>query len=164
MEEIHNFIPKVIILPCGCGKTTYAKKYPEIFIDIDTFIETPETKENMKSLRNKAIETNDWNDVINLQKNIFTNKLKNHDSQYNYSNYIYLIHSQYMFGIDFSLNILGSAKLPEKEILLIAKERGLKNKQWQLETIYNWKSSNIQICTRQQIDIMIEKIIENNRN
>ena len=67
-----------------------------------------------------------------------------------------------MFGIDFSLTILGSAKLPEKEILLIAKERGLKNKQWELETIYNWKTSNAPICTRKHIDEMIEKIINLN--
>lgn len=156
---MNDFIPNVIILPCGTGKTTYAKKYPEIFIDIDTIIETPENKENMKFLRKKALETNNWENVINLQKNIFINKLKNNYSKNLNYKYIYLIHSQFMFGIDFSLNILGSAKLPEKELLLIAKERGLKNKQWELETIYNWKTSIVPICTRNEINKMIEKII-----
>jgi hypothetical protein len=145
----------VIIMPAGTGKTTYSLMYPEL-VDVDTIINSPEVKEVMKSMRRRALETENWEMLNNMNGELVNDALKAGKLR----NRILLIHHVDSLGDrHLTLNVLGGAKLPRSKMLDVAEERDAVDPMWSTLTKKNWTESNVQIMSRSSMNAYILEIV-----
>jgi len=140
-----------VILPAGTGKSTYAKRYGEPFVDIDTLLDAPEYKDERESLKQTALETNDWSALTKSNTDILQKAFA--DGLVHAGN-VFLLHGATMFnGVE--VDVLGSGKLTEAEMERVARSRGGLGGDL---TRKNWQDSPFPAMSRSQIDHMVSKI------
>jgi hypothetical protein len=148
----------VIIMPAGTGKTTYASMYPEL-LDVDDIINSPNIKGVMKSLRKKAMQQMDFDELNNINGELVLDSLKKGDI----ANRILLIHGPDTLGDVLNLNVLASGKLPKKEMLKTSKVRAETDTQWSAITELNWSTSASPVMSRSAMDGLVREVVRSHQ-
>jgi len=158
-SEMQNDPIDVIIMPAGTGKTTYAKKHPELF-DVDDIINATSVKDNMKLLRRRAMETNKWDMVNDVNGEMVIDAYKSGKLK----GKILLIHHEDALGKRVEITVLGAMKPTYSDMMKVADERSEHDKMWGSLTQLNWSQANVPIMARKDMDTFVKNIVNNYRN
>jgi hypothetical protein len=148
----------VLIMPSGTGKSTYASMYPEL-LDVDDIINAPSVKGVMKTLRKRAMQDMNFDELNNLNGELVLDALTKGDI----AGRILLIHGHDTLGNALKINVLGSGKLPKKEMLDIAKMRGETDDQWSKLTELNWTTSKTPIMSRSAMNGLVREVVRSHQ-
>jgi hypothetical protein len=148
----------VIIMPSGTGKSTYSSMYPEL-LDIDDIINAPHVKGVMRSLRKRAMQNMDFDELNDLNGELVMDSLTKGEI----AGRILLMHGSDTLGKNVKVNILASAKLPKKEMLEISKSRAEIDPHWSSMTELNWSTSMVPVMSRSAINGLIREVVRSHQ-
>jgi len=148
----------VVVLPAGTGKTTYSSMYPEL-LDVDDIINSPDVQGLMKSLRKRALQSENWDELNNLNGQLVLDAF----NAGKISDRILLVHHNDMFGDVIKVNVLASAKLSKKEMLKVSQDRAKTDKMWSQLTELNWTDAKAPIMSRSALDGMMREIVRSHQ-
>lgn len=144
-----------IIIPAGSGKTTFSKKYKNVY-DIDAF-HSLENYRTLRTLYQEVVISKDWNKYHQVEKELIQDKINNLPTPY-----LLLLHAKEKADL---LNIpcLGACKISEIMMNEIAIQRGKKDKLMEKMTRDNWKYTEATICnSHEEIHKYIIKLAKEN--
>lgn len=148
----------VIIMPSGTGKSTYSSMYPEL-LDVDDIINASYVKGVMKSLRKRAMQNMDFDELNNLNGELVMDSLAKGEI----AGRILMIHGSDTLGKSVKMNVLASAKLSKKEMLEISKSRAEIDPHWSSMTELNWSTSMVPVMSRSAINGLIREIVRSHQ-
>lgn len=136
-------------MPQGTGKTTWAMKYPDSLVDIDTICMDLPDGHTSNRYYNKLCAASRTKIILDAIKT--NSKLKNK---------IFLIHTRNTLVIKpLHFNILTSVKLTLKEMYDVAAQRLQFNGSSTPRLIEWWEESDATVMCRRDIDIMLQQLI-----